>query len=172
MCIRKLCATLFLSARSLEFDEIVKTVKEAHQKIVQNLQNKNAEVKIEKITEVYLKEEEEPFTEFVDQKEEEEPITESVDQKDALQRSKGEKFACDECGAVLSSDKIRQSHKKNLHGDKLFPCDQCDYKTKRTNGLMVLNYTKILYMKVLCHINAKNVTTKHHSYKHHSYKTQ
>ena len=104
-------------------------------KIVQNLQNKNAEVKIEKITEVYLKEEEEPFTEFVDQKEEEEPITESVDQKDALQWSKGEKFACDECGAVLSSDKIWQRHKKNVHGDKLFPCDQCDYKTKRTNGL-------------------------------------
>ena len=47
------------AAKNLEFHEIVKAVKEARNEIVESIKNTNSKSRIEKITEVYLKEEEE-----------------------------------------------------------------------------------------------------------------
>ena len=110
------------TARNLEFEEIVKTVKESRNEIVETLQHNNSRVKVEKITEVYLKEEEEL-------------ITDNDDHKDVIQQSKGEKFECDECGAELSSGQTLKKHKTYMHSGKLHPCDQCDYKAKQPGGL-------------------------------------
>ena len=69
------------AAKNLEFNEIVETVKEARKEIVETLQKYNTKNNLEKITEVYLKEEEELVTEF-------------VDPKDLIQQSDREKLEC------------------------------------------------------------------------------
>ena len=77
------------TAKNLEFNEIVKTVKEAREEIVKSFKsntNPTSSTKTEKITEVYLKEEVDPFTDY-------------INQKDVIQPNKGRKIDCDECGA-------------------------------------------------------------------------
>ena len=66
---RDLC-NFVSAAKNLEFNEIVKAVKlkEARKALVEAIQNEVSQNKTEKITEVYLKEEEEIITEIVDQK--------------------------------------------------------------------------------------------------------
>ena len=164
------------AAKNLEFNEIVKAVKlkEARKALVEAIQNEVSQNKTEKITEVYLKEEDEMITEIVDQKdvpqhskvhlkEEEELITEK--------QSKEGKFKCGECYAKLSSAKGLQKHKKYVHSDKykLHPCDQCDYKAKQSSNLKV--HKKALHggEKFGCDECDTELTTEYSLKKHKKY---
>ena len=109
------------TAKNLEFNEIVKTVKEAREEIVKSFKSNTtptSSTKTEKITELYLKEEVDP-----------------INQKDVIQPNKGRKIDCDECGAKLLNSEGLQKHKKYQHSGKFYPCDQCDYKAKQPGGL-------------------------------------
>ena len=111
------------TAKNLKFDEIVKTVKKAREQIVNTLKtNPNSKIKTEKVTEVYIKEEEDLSTDY-------------VNERDLIQPKKGEKFDCDKCGAELLNLKTLQAHKRFQHRGKFYPCDQCDYKPKQLNSL-------------------------------------
>ena len=129
---KNLC-TFISTAKNLEFNEIVETVKEVRKEIVETLQKNNTKTNIEKITEVYLKEEEDPYLEFEVYQEvmTEQSSKEKVHWEDEIQPCKEGKFECDECGAVLTSSQGRQKHKKYQHSGNFYPCDQCDYKAKQ-----------------------------------------
>ena len=121
------------TARNLEFKEIVKTVKESRNEIVETLQHSNSTIKVEKITEVYLKEEQELITDYEVCQEvlSEHSSTEEVHQEDKIQPSEEDKFKCDECGTMLANAVGYQKHKKYMHSGTFYPCDQCDYKAKQ-----------------------------------------
>ena len=109
--------SFFSTARNLQFNEVGKTMKGTFEEIVKTLNTDNPNKEAEKITEVYVKEEVEIFTELIDQPDE------------------TEKFECDECGAQLSSYRVLQKHKNYAHSGKVYSCDQCDYKAKQSSNI-------------------------------------
>ena len=112
----------FSTARNLQFNEVGKTMKGAFEEIVKSLHNDNPKIEAEKVTEVFIKEEEETFTDLIEQED--------------MIKPEMVKFECDECGAKLSSHRVLQKHKKYAHSGKLYSCNQCDYKGKQSSHVI------------------------------------